>query len=44
VVLEDAEEAVQPDIHARWLNHGGLERFDLYPASLDFGLNIAITN
>ena len=43
MVLEDPEESVEPDIHARWLNHCAIERFDLYAASADFGLDIAIT-
>jgi hypothetical protein len=43
MVLEDPEESVESDIHARWLNHCGVVWFDLYAASADFGLDIAIT-
>jgi hypothetical protein len=43
MVLEDPEKSVKPDIYARWLNHCAVERFNLYAASIDFGLDIAIT-
>jgi hypothetical protein len=43
MIFKDPKESVQPNIYARWLNHGAVERFDLYAASIDFGLYIAIT-
>jgi hypothetical protein len=43
MVFKDPEKSIEPDIYARWLNHGAVERFNLYAASIDFGLNIAIT-
>jgi hypothetical protein len=43
MVLEYPKESIEPDIYARWLNHCAVERFYLYTASADFGLNVAVT-
>jgi hypothetical protein len=43
MVLKYPEESIEADIYARWLDHCGVVWFNLYAASADFGLNIAIT-
>jgi hypothetical protein len=43
MVFKDSKESIESDIHARWLNHGAVERFNLYAASVDFGLDVAVT-
>lgn len=43
VVLEDPKEFVQSHIHAGRLDHGGVEGFQGDAASVDFGLDIAVT-
>jgi hypothetical protein len=43
MVFKDSEEAVEADINARRLDHLRIEWFDLDPASLNFGGDIAIT-
>jgi hypothetical protein len=43
VILEDAEEAVEADIHARWLDHRFGKWLNLDSAKLDFGTDIAVT-
>jgi hypothetical protein len=43
MIFKDPEESVEANVNTRWLNHGAVERFNLYAASADFGLNIAIT-
>jgi hypothetical protein len=42
VVFKDAEEAIEADINARGLDHLRVEWFDLDPAGLNFGGNIAV--
>jgi hypothetical protein len=43
MVLKYPEESIEADIYARWLDHCAIERFNLYAASADFGLYIAVT-
>ena len=42
VVLEDAEEAVEPDVDARRLHHLALERFESDPSGVDLGDDVAV--
>jgi hypothetical protein len=42
MVFKDAEETIEADINARGLDHLRVEWFDLDPASLNFGGDIAV--
>ena len=43
MVLEDSKEAIEADIHARWLDHSLAKGLNFYPSSGDFCGDIAIT-
>ena len=42
MVFEDAEESIETDVDAGWLEHRRVEGFDLDPTGVDLLLDIAI--
>jgi hypothetical protein len=42
VIVEEPEEAVQPHVHRRRLDHGAVERVQLDALGIEFGTDIAV--